>query len=280
LLKDGGIIELLGGCDYGTINWFPNTRRFVKTCGVETTELADSGAENTLLKPTIPKGLVKPYKVALHYGMCFEPLNSALEGLRYISLKWMPPLLKEGIFDWEITTSHAVGFSHRMVSSKLIDNKDKFFTNDWELAIPFSRAQEALQAVSEFALMNGIYLPLVGVFLRFAHSKDGTFLAHTVSAGAFDADEAVMFVEFPTPAPTGFSKTMTKEVNRPYEELAQMLITEFDARPHWGKNKLWAHQLEIERGAFDDNLAHFEAVRAELDPESLFRSDYLNAAGL
>lgn len=279
LLVQNGLLNQVQACDFALINWFPNSHRFIKTCGVQSTKPADDGAENTLLSPPVPSWLTQPYKVALHYGMCYDTLNATLEGFRYLQLKWLPPFRKADAFGDVSSTSDLVGYAHRIMSSELITDDSKFFTRDWELAVPFSKAQAALLALSDYARLTRMRLPLVGVFLRFAPSSDRTLMAHTTSVGTFQKDEPVVFFEFPTPTPVGLSLSLTRSINSVYEGLARLLITEFGARPHWGKNATFTFELQNQMQSYGNNLARFQAVKDDLDPNGLFLSDFDVAAG-
>lgn len=279
LLGPTGVFGLVKGCDFALINWFPNTNRFIKTCGMQTTLLPDAQAEQTLLTPPIPPSLSQPFKVALHYGMCYEPLNEALEELRYLQLLWIPPFQKANELGELTSTTNAVGYSHMMMSSSLIQTDNKFFTDDWELAVPFSKAQNALRAVSEYAAHSGMRLPLIGLFLRFAPSDDLALLAHTTSLGAFKKGEPVLFIEFPTPSPVGFSTRMTNAINAIYENLATMLMLDFDARPHWGKNKNFVYDLQNQLQVYGDNFKRFQKVKDKFDPSGMFMTPFGINAG-
>jgi FAD/FMN-containing dehydrogenase len=279
LVNGAGVFDQIAGCDYALINWFPISGRMLKTCGVQTTQNAEAGAENTLLTPPIPSILTQPFKVVLHYGMCYEPLNEALENLRYLQLKWIPPFRKAGIFGDLSSTSEAVGYSHLMMTSALITPQNKFFTDDWELAVPFSRAQEAIRAVSNYVQSTGLRLPLIGLLLRFARSEDLTLLAHTTSIGAFKKGEPVLFIEIATPAPVGLSDQVAGRINAVYENLARMLIADFEARPHWGKNKDFVFAMQNDLKVYGNNFARFEKVKNEFDPFGLFMTPFAVNAG-
>lgn len=278
LLRNGGIFRQVGTCDYALINWFPNTGKFIRTCAVETKDRVENGAENSLLSLPVPSFFENPYRVALHYGMCYQPINAALEGLRYLQLKYIPPFKHADIFGYTTSTRETVGYSHRIMTSALANGQSKFFVNDWEIAVPFSRAQEALRFVSDYARLTGMRMPLIGLFLRFAPSDDATLLAHTTSVGAYRKREPVVFIEFPTPVPVGFPHVMTENINSIYEELARILITRYGGRSHWGKNKAFTFSLQNEMNTYDNNLERFRNVRDAFDPQGLFLTAFdLNA---
>ena len=55
ITEDGRVDEFVKDCDWGQINWFPGSKKFIFACGYETNEPAEPGARNSLLNPDIPK---------------------------------------------------------------------------------------------------------------------------------------------------------------------------------------------------------------------------------
>jgi hypothetical protein len=104
-------------------------------------------------------------------------------------------------------------------------------------------------------------------------------MAHTTSVGAFSKGEPVVFFEFPTPAPVGLSPQTTRAIDGIYEDLARLLMTDFDARPHWGKNQDFTFSLANQLQAYGENVARFQQVKDVLDPEGLFMTAFDNNAG-
>lgn len=282
LLDEGGIEREIEDCDYTIINWFPALKKYIRTCGIETQRDPEPGAENVLLHPEIPPGLIAPYKMALHYGMCSLPLNASIEALRYLLMRWKPPFIKQA-FDGSVDRVHTddvVGYSHQMMSSEFLEPVGHFFQNDWEVAIPLSQANDVMAEISRFVGDNHMHFPLVGIMLRFAPAEDKGLLAHTVSDDYFLDEEPVMLVEFPTPLPMGFTKEMERKVDHPYEELVRLLIMKYRARLHWGKNQEWALSMVVRKGGYGENLKTFQAIRRELDQDGMFLTPFAHEVGL
>jgi L-gulonolactone oxidase len=283
LVGPGALLGQVEGCDYGQLNWFPGTGRFIRTCGRMTDRAADPGAQNVLLDPTVSEVFVKPVKKVLQYGACHPRLNCLLEKFRYATFLFQPPFeVADGPISEGKTrrVKEATGPAHRMMSSVLTRHQDGFFQMDWELVVPASRAQAAIEAVKAYAEEAKICLPLVGVFIRFAPAEEATLLAHTVARGEFKAGEPAVFIEMPVYLPTAFPPEMAAAYDRKYEDFARLLIEKFSGRAHWGKNRDWVFGLQTERGLYGENLERFRKVQLELDPHGVFSNDFTLQAGL
>ncbi|MBI3556355.1 MAG: hypothetical protein HY074_08850 [Deltaproteobacteria bacterium] len=274
LFTHGGVLKLMKDCDYGLINWFPGSGRIMKSCGMETTAAAEPGAANVLLDPGIPDYIVNPFKRVLQYGACYNWIGCLVERVRYLYFKVAPPYEKLDEFGDAVPSRDTIGPSHRMMSSRLTAHQKGFFQMDWEIAIPYQKAQAALEAVRDHAKKNHLCLPLVGVFLRFAPSEDATLLAHTVSLGDFHRGEPAMFIEMPVYLPTAFSKEQQSGYDRPYEEFARLLIEKFGGRPHWGKNRDWVFKLAQDHDSYGVNLTQYRQAVKRLDPDGMFMNDW------
>lgn len=280
LFRRTGAMSLVRDCDYGLLNWFPGTHRVMKTCGTVTNEKVTPEANNSLLDPVIPSWLADPFKSVLQYGACYRPISCLMENFRYLDLRFKPPFMGKNEFGMVEPMDSLVGPSHRMVTSNLSPYQAGLTQMDWELAVPSSKAQAALEAVREHIRKNKICLPLVGVFLRFAPSEDATLLAHTVSDGEFKKGEPVMFIEMPVYLPHGFTKEQRAQYDRPFEDIVKMLITNFNARPHWGKNRDWAFVLARDLKSYGQKFNEFREIVSELDPSGTFMNDWGRRVGL
>lgn len=59
-----------------------------------------------------------------------------------------------------------------------------------------------------------------------------------------------------------------------FSDVDRLLVTEFDARPHWGKNHLMTRErMRHAYPRYDD----FTRIRRELDPDGIFLNDHLRA---
>jgi len=278
--KPDALLSQVRDCDYGQFNWFPGTEKVIKTCGKKTFRNADPGAQNVLLDPMVPESFIKPVKKILQYGACHPFLNCLVEKARHATFVFQPPFEKLNAKGELERTNELIGPSHRVMSSVLTRHQDGFFQMDWEIAVPASKAQAAIQEVKRFARERKICLPLVGVFIRFAPSEDASLLAHTTALGDFKKGEPVVFIEMPVYLPTAFPKEMATDYDAKYEDFARLMIERFSGRAHWGKNRDWVFELQRERGTFGANLERFRKVMRALDPQGVFQNEFARQAGL
>lgn len=276
-----GLINEVKDCDYGQLNWFPQSGKYMRTCGVKTDELATAGANNELLSPKIPDFIVNPFKKVLQLSACLSELMCLVEKVRWLQYKLQPPMVVTNARGKKKNMKHLVGPAHRMVSSHLIARQEGFFQMDWEIAVPASKAQAALLAIKEHVRKNETCLPLVGVFIRFAPIEDETLIAHTAATGKdwVEGGPAVFF-EMPVYVPVGFSAEQFMAYEKPFVEFARMLIERFSGRPHWGKNRQWTFDLVKSNGAYENNLELFQKAKSKYDPEGLFTNDFGKSLGL
>ncbi len=280
ILKDG-IINQVENCDYGQLNWFPGTRKFMKTCGVRTSKQAHIGADNELLKPKIPKFIINPFKKILQRGACNNRIMCLVERVRYWQFKIQPPIVRKNSRGKKKNKKFVIGPSHKMVSSHLIAEQDGFFQMDWEIAVPASRAQAAMEAIKKHVVKNRTCLPLVGVFIRFAPSESKTLIGHTYADGKdWKEGEPAVFFEMPVYVPVGLTDNKFNQYESEFKEFASMLIKDFSGRPHWGKNRQWAFDLAIESKRYENNLKQFKDVMNKYDPAGIFENRFSKSIGL
>lgn len=272
-----GILAPVEGCDYGQLNWFPVSGKFMKTCGTKTNKRPDLKANNVLLEPDIPDFIVKPFKQLLQLGACSKGVMCQLEGLRYSTFWFTPPFKNGNGFN----KRKIVGPAHRMVSSHLTKNQQGFFQMDWEIAVPKSRANEAMKFVKKHFKNNNSCLPLVGIFVRYAPSEGRSLLAHTNSSGGdWKEGETAVFFEAPVYLPVGFTPEQMALYEKTYVEFARELITKYSGRPHWGKNRQWTFDLARDLGAYGDHVQQFQQAVDRFDPNGVFANKFSENLGI
>lgn len=281
-------IDVVKGCDYGQLNWFPGLGKFMRTCGRKTTEAREPGARNYLLNPSIPDALAGPTRLMMQAGAC-DPANGITEFtelFRYMQTYMAPPFVKD-VGGGLRNTMDVIGPSNYMMSSPLIASQEGFTQLDWEIAVPESRMNEAMGYIRGFVdganqQLRVIELPLVGMFLRFAKIEDQTLMAYENAGGPYVEGQYVIHVEMPIYMPIGFSPQQMATYLAPFEEYVTALITDFDGRGHWGKNRDWIFPLEVGLGRFDydQRLARFRAVVTTLDPNGVFRNTFSDELGI
>lgn len=281
LNSDNGIFNIVKDCDYGQLNWFPGTRKFAKTCGKKTSLKRHAWANNVLLQPKVPRFTVNPFKQVLQLGTCNNNLMGLVEKARYWTFKLFPPFVRKKRFIRSAKSSrYVIGKSYRMVSSHLTSAQQGLFQMDWELAVPASRAQEALIAIRKHMDEYETKLPLVGVFVRYAKIENKSLMAYTVSDGKDWIDgETAVFFEMPVFIPVGFSREKFKEYEMQFEEFAKILMEKYSARPHWGKNRDWVFEYANSLNSYP-YLEKFKNVREKLDPKNIFANRFGKILGI
>ncbi|MBT3984311.1 MAG: FAD-binding protein [Bacteriovoracaceae bacterium] len=281
LLGSKNIHDVVADCDYGQLNWFPGTKKFMKTCGKKTKKSVHKKANNELLNPSIPDVIVDPFKVALQYGACHNSVMCSIEAVRYLQFVFQPPLTKKGIFGIKMNSKKVRGPSHRMVSSHLTPNQEGFFQMDWEIALPQSTSMDALKFVKSHIEKNKICLPLVGVFIRFAKIEDKTLLAHSNADGVkWKVGDIVTFLEMPVYLPVGFNAAEKKSYDLPFESFASTLVSKYSGRAHWGKNRMWIFEDQKKLGTYMNRVTEFQKQAKIYDPKGLFKNSFSAKAGL
>jgi hypothetical protein len=179
-----------------------------------------------------------------------------------------------------VNSDNVTGPAHLMMSSVLTPASKPAYNMDWEYAVPKTHVTSALKVIQKVLLEHKASLPLAGVFIRFAPSFDRSLLSAASPGGYFPQGVPVALLEFAVYRPIGFSKEQEAEYFKPYHELAKILITQFHARAHWGKNEDWIFDLEKQTGSFGEKLSRFKKVAHELDPYGVFSNDFSKTIGL
>jgi FAD/FMN-containing dehydrogenase len=286
LLEAGGPFKLVEGCDWGQIMWFPqaNSPDFARVfvmCGKRTDKPATPGAESRLFKPDIGGGTARWGVEQMQHIACERRNLCLMESLNATEMMTRPPYEKMkgtgGLF------SSVVGVSHRLMSSELPPRQPIPIQRDWEMAIPRKHAHTVLREALETFKRHDICLPLVGVFIRFSLVEDTTLLAHTVAQGDFVKGEPMMFFEAPVFLPRGMRCPEMARYEKPFSELAERLVGELGARPHWAKNRrsLFVHQKNRRYPQYGDHIERFRRVVERLDPRGMFANQFgVDALGL
>lgn len=291
----GGVYEDIAQCDYGHYNWFPAENKYMRTCGKVTTATAEEGANNRLLFPYVDLSQLSAAQTMqiLQLGAC-QPDSGAhdrMEFMRYHGWHLTPPLIKT-INGTTRYTTNAIGPLHRMTSSKLIDTVGReMFQMDWEVAVPHQHLQAAMEYVKDFtngqnAKSRNVPMPLIGIFVRFTKSEDNALMAYHGTGGPFADGSIAAHIEFPIYVPVNLSQAQFDEYMAPYEEAMQVLIEQYGARGHWGKNMHsmdpWLFELQGTVGSYsyDNRLDRFLAKVAQMDPDGVFANRAAKVLGV
>ncbi|CAA0119791.1 L-gulono-1,4-lactone dehydrogenase [BD1-7 clade bacterium] len=291
--KTGSVYNDIKDCDYGQYNWFPSQNQYLRTCGKTTTAAAEDGANNRLLFPYVDLGQlsVEQTMQIFQIGGADTSLE-AHENMAYMRRSgWhlTPPLVKTVKGETRYTTN-AIAPTHRITSSKLIDTVGREMRQmDWEVAVPFNNMQAAMEYVRDFT--NGMNVknrstpvPLIGIFVRFSKVENNTLLAYTGTGNGFEDGTIAVHIEMPIFVPAALSEQQFNEYMDPYEEAMRVLVTQYGARGHWGKNMHsddpWMFELQRDIGAYGDRLTRFNNAVAKVDPNGMFANKFAKAIGI
>jgi FAD/FMN-containing dehydrogenase len=282
LFQSGGALAQVSSCDFGQINWFPRTKKYMRTCGTVTTSAAAPGAENVLLNPAPGlDGAVGIVRNAWQSASCDRGSAVIVEGIQYTNLTTSPPFQKDGICcGAKVRTTNLVGPSHRLISSAFSVNGDQIANVDWEIAVPQQLAPAALTAVRDILARHNASVWEVGVFLRFTKVAASSWLANTAEGGSFRLGETAMYVEMPVIEPVAFPADWMAYYEAPYKEVAETLVRSYDGRIHLGKNKRSLFQLERTEGTYGTNVTQFNAALSSLGITSRFQNGFATDLGI
>jgi FAD/FMN-containing dehydrogenase len=282
LFQSGGPLAQVASCDFGQINWFPRTKKYMRTCGTVTTASVTSGAENMLLNPAPGlDGAVGIVRNAWQSAACDRGSAVIVEGIQYTNLTTSPPFQKDGLCcGVKVRSTDLVGDSHRMISSAFSVNGDQIANVDWEVAVPQQLAPAALTAVRDILARHNASVWEVGVFLRFTKVATSSWLANAAEGGSFRAGDTAMYVEMPVIEPVAFPADWMAWYEAPYKEVAETLVRDYDGRIHLGKNKRTLFQLERTEGTYGTNVANFNAAIVSLGVGSRFQNGFASDLGI
>lgn len=291
--ESGSILDDIKECDYGQYNWFPSLNKYLRTCGKTTDKSVELGATNELLFPFVDLSQfsAKETMQALQLGAVdiSGGAHEAMAFMRHSGWHITPPLTKT-INGKKHYTSNATGPTYRITSSKLIDTVGReMFQMDWEVAVPEHNVQAAMEYVRKFtngmnAKGRDLPVPLIGIFVRFSKAEANALMAYTGAGNGFENNSTVAHIETPIFVPVDLSKEQFDEYMSPYEDLMKVLVTEYGARGHWGKNmhsdSAWLFELQRDIGSYGNHLMRFSSKVGELDPNGMFANSFAKSIGI
>lgn len=272
LLSKVGNWNLIKDCDFGQMVWFPGAKTVFRTCGHEAplaTARLDPGARAAFVDFGVPSGLFGLAKSVVHGGSCHSGFNCGLEKIRVADLKLNPPM-KVRFGSRERSVTAATGLSHRMMASDLNANTFGFTQNDWALAIPVSRLDQALRAIQEKLSAHHLCLPFAGIIIRYGQTHSLSWLAHSSAEEGSAPGEPLAFLDMVVYSPVGLTDAERLEHEFPETDVIKMLIDDYGARLHWAKNKDALIQHELQTGRWDESIRQFLDVVDSFDPKGIF----------
>lgn len=275
--------EVLNGDIYGLISpyvtanfwWWPGLKKFHYRFYNEI-PITDPGnsLQNTF---SISQFEATAAKSMLEGGVKSQWLNSLAETTFFAV--WSVPNFRDNTTQLPILLWPTTGYAYPVLIGGLYpDQKPEWEMNlhgyTFELAFPVTIANQVLKRIralfdesaAQGRPMTSTYRS--GINLKFGKAFPD-LLSQVTLTGEADWSKGVMMFDFPTYRPDGGVRYNEAF----YHNLAKVLITEFPCRPHWTKNSREVLQLAKDNNKIDaDHLRRFEAVRAQFDPQRIFRS--------
>ena len=161
--------------------------------------------------------------------------------------------------------SAPVGWSHEMLSSSCDEGKcpwdnDAVRSRTMEAAFPLRQLQSWMNDVRAILDKKRACFPILGIYLRFSKGSDRWL--------SFNYGEDV--VAFEIHVPKVAAETYHERSADVYDEIMQMSLAKYNARPHWGKNSdpSFSYIGETQYPRWSD----FVTLKQEMDPKGLFEN--------
>lgn len=288
LLADGGLDNLVEQCNFSFMTWFPGrtTSKVINTCAWETNEpVTDPSTIMTLFTPNIADEFTVFFKTLSQGASCpVEGTDNYLNLRSYANLRVM--FMQDPANAWVETQNRTVrgyegiGYSHNIINRDITSNYPGFSATDWEVALPKSQTQDALRVIEEVVNKYDTALPSIGVVIRFDQATDNSLMSGVSTRNGIPAGEPMVHLEIPVFTPWKMRGEDLERWQKPWKEVMTRLVTEFDARPHWGKNQDWLlrHPAALQRIA--PEMARFQSVINEIDPTGVFSNRWIARLGI
>ncbi len=256
------IVEMARAHDYASFSWFPSQGRWV----LRQHDLVDASmageARNTSWNST-------PGEQRLQ-AMLADSTNRDPEGESTMcaieALRADDDSLSHVEADGSDSVDETVGFAYQMFSSSCSGEACPWahvkIANP-EVAIPVTDLPAWMTRVREILAARPTCFPINGIVIRFsAASKSWLSMAQ---------GREVAYVEFHVVRHPDEGEH--EHFADAYDEIHQMSLLEFDARPHWGKN-FAASFAFIDVAARYPRWNDFLALKDRLDPDGAFDNPY------
>ncbi len=300
LLATNGLANIVAGCSFSFMSWFPGsgTGSLTNTCGWETSEpVSQENTKMALFTPDIAPEFQGVFISESQRGSC--PNMDIFRNVTY-------PLNYQVQRDFEVTRANfnndpanawiwlngtgsqkaieGVGYAYNMINIDLPNNQIAFSQVDWEVAVPFSQAQGVLNLINDVVGQSGTgeynrALPTVGVVIRFDRATSNTIMSGVAAVGGKVDGDPMVHIEMPIFIPFKLRGTDLDNYWAPWNDLMTQIITNYDARPHWGKNKDWVFQNAAVKARNAPERARFQAVINQMDPNGVFSNKWAYDAG-
>lgn len=251
------IVELVKAHDYGRVMWFAGNQRYVLDYYDRVSAETPGRSRHNLWTSSGSVFRVVgdlPYRVLNR-----APLRVQCDSAQLRSRVWLPPIQSID------SSEDPVGWSHEMLGSACEPG-----TCPWDFDAVRSRTMEAsfplryldawMADVRAILRERRACFPILGIYLRF--SKGG----HRWLGFNYSEDVVSFEIHIPKVA----NETYQERSADVYDELMQMTLSQYQGRPHWGKNSTPTFVGLGERQY--PRWADFIELKRSLDPAGLFEN--------
>ena len=172
MLLNGSLLQAFRQHDWVYVGWYQHAAQLVLRVGDIVPSTVPGTFRTDFLTPPLPKLFMPIFSDMNQYAVHHPQCACELEVLSMLIEEQSPPYV-------DANNSHsadAVGFVHEMLASECETAqcpwKNGLRVEETEVAIPFTRGQEALQWLAGYLHGSGICFPLQGVWLRGAKADD------------------------------------------------------------------------------------------------------------
>ena len=244
--------------DYARVMWFAGNGRYVLDYYDRVSQAEPGTSRHNLWVST---GSVFRFVGDLPYRVLNRaPLRVQCDSALLRSQLWSAPLKVEGS-----RRDAPVGWSHEMLGSSCDSgtcpwDNDAVRSRTMEASFPLSKLSAWMTDVRAIIEQNRACFPILGIYLRFSRGSDRWL--------GFNYGEDT--VTFEIHVPKVASETYQERSADVYDEIMQLTLDRYNARPHWGKNSTPAF---IGVGARQyPRWADFIALKRLMDPAGLFEN--------
>lgn len=252
------IEESVRAHDYARVMWFAGNGRYVLDYYDRVDPSEPGNSKHNVWTST---GSVFRFVGDLPYRVLNRaPLRVQCDSALLRSKIWTPPLNVKNS-----SGARPVGWSHEMLGSECSSgtcpwDTDSVRSRTMEASFPLSQLSSWMSDVRAIIEQNRACFPILGIYLRFSQASDRWL--------GFNYGEDV--ISFEIHIPKIAAETYHERSADVYDEIMQMTLSRYHARPHWGKN---SSPIFMGIGAkqyprWDD----FVKLKREIDPKSLFEN--------
>ena len=255
---EANIEAMIRNHDYARVMWFAGNGRYVLDYYDRADTKEPGTSKHNLWSST---GSVFRFVGDLPYRVLNRaPLRAQCDSALLRSKIWTVPFKVENS-----RRSNPVGWSHDMLGSYCQPgtcpwDNDAVRSRTMEASFPLSQLSSWMSDVRALIGETRACFPILGIYLRFSKASDRWL--------GFNYGEDV--VSFEIHVPKVASETYQERSADVYDEIMQMTLGRYNARPHWGKNST---PMFVGIGASQyPRWNDFLQLKQDLDPSGLFNN--------